>query len=313
MELPSAVLNNRERVISVRGVAKALGVKGGGAYWALKKAASNEDEILPEFISAKNLEPYVGDEVRELLSGTIPYKTLQGQEAIGLKAEIIPKICDIWQRALKGGVLTQKQQIVAEKAYVLLSAFATVGITALIDEATGFQKEKDEYQKILEKYIAKELQPWIKMFGDDYYHAIYRLKGWDWDRFAVDRKNHPWAVANITNRIVYEKLPQGVLAELDKLEPKDEKGNRKHRLHQHLTTNAGQIHLLKHLGAIVNIMEGHVDGDWEAALHNIDKRFPSKRIGGHDTLDLNFHAADKNIFSTALERVSKPTLKKGGE
>ena len=315
LELPSAVLNNRERVISVRGMANALGVKGGGAYWKLKKIASTEDEkaILPEFISVKNLGPYLGEITNDLIAGTVPYKALNGQEATGIKAEIIPKICDIWLKALKANVLTQKQREVAEKAHILLSAFATVGITALIDEATGFQKEIDEYQKIFAKYIAKELQPWIKMFDNDYYYQIYRLKGWDWDRFAVDRKNHPWAVGTITNRIVYEKLPSGILAELQRLDPPDEKGNRKYRLHQRLTPNAGQVHLLKHLGAIVNIMEGYADGHWEEALHEIDKRFPSKRIGGHDTLDLDFHAADKNIFSSALERASKPLPKEKGK
>ena len=307
MKLLVAVLNNKERVVSIREMANALGVKGGGAYWKLKKAVppEQEREILPEFISLKNLEPYLGEIKKELVSGTIPYKALNGQEATGVRAEIIPKICDVWLRALKGDVLTKNQEKIAEKAHLLLSAFATVGITALIDEATGFQKEKDEYQKILAKYIAEELQPWLKIFGEDYYHAIYRLKGWNWDRFYVDRKNHPWAVANITNRIVYEKLPTGVLEKLQELDPVDDKGNRKHRLHQRLTPNEGQVHLLKHLGAIVNIMENHPDGDWEGALHDIDKRFPSKRIGSQATLD--FPPADKNIFEGIIQRASKPS------
>jgi hypothetical protein len=30
----------------------------------------------------------------------------------------------------------------------------------------------------------------------------------------LDKKNHPWEVAKITNRIVYEKLPQGVFEKL---------------------------------------------------------------------------------------------------
>jgi hypothetical protein len=313
-DIDVAVLNNRERVVSVRGLSNALGTKGGGSYWKLKKAATEEEKaILPEFVSVKNLEPYLGDIETELIKDTVQYKALNGQEATGVRAEVIPKICDIWVRALKEGRLTSKQQIVAEKAYVLLSAFATVGITALIDEATGFQKEKDEYQKILEKYIAKELQPWIKMFGEDYYYQIYRLKGWDWNRFAVDRKNHPWAVGNITNRIVYEKLPEGVIGELMKLEPRDEKGHRKHKLHQHLTGNAGQIHLLKHLGAVVNIMERHKDGDWESALHEIDTRFPSKRIGKQATLDLKYEVPDKTVFDGVIARAAKPLPREKGK
>jgi hypothetical protein len=307
MVIPVAVLADRERVISVRGVGTALGVKGGGAYWKLKKE-NPDKEMLPEFVSAQNLEPFIGDEVKELIANTIPYTSLTNQEAVGIKAEFLPRICDVWLKALNAKVLTEKQEKVAKNAYTLLSAFATVGVTALVDEVTGFQKEKDEYQKILAKYIAEELQPWLKIFGDDYYHAIYRLKGWDWNRFYVDRKNHPWAVANITNRIVYEKLPTGVLSKLRELNPTDDKGNRKYRLHQHLTQNEGQVHLLKHLGAIVNIMENHPDGDWEGALHDIDKRFPSKRIGSQATLD--FPLADKNVFEGIIQRASKP-LKEG--
>ena len=285
-----------------------MGTKGGGAYWKLKKEGKTK---LPEFISVKSLEPYVGEGIKEVLSGTVSYISVGNNKvSVGLKAGILPKICDIWVKALNDGVLTVEQRRIAKKAYILLSAFAKVGITALIDEATGFQKEKDEYLEIVKKYIAKELQPWIKRFGDDYYQEIYRLKGWDWTRFAVDKKNHPWAVSNITNRIVYEKLPDGVLEKLKELSPANEKGNRPNRLHQHLTPNEGQVHLLKHLGAIVNIMEGFEDGHWEEAVHQIDKRFPSKRIGLQKTLPLNFHFGNKAIFNGTLEMASKTTQPK---
>ena len=125
--------------------------------------------------------------------------------------------------------------------------------------------------------------------------------------FSVDKKNHPWAVANITNRIVYEKLPDGVLDKLKELSPVNEKGNRPNRLHQHLTPNEGQVHLLKHLGAIVNIMEGFEDGHWLETLHQIDSRFPSHRIGPQRTLPLDFHYGDKIIFNRTLERASNLT------
>lgn len=301
--IPAAVLNNRERVISIRGFSNALGVKGGGAYWKSKREKTDLD-LLPEFVSAKYLEPYITDELRETIKSTIPYKALNGQEAVGIRAVIIPRICDVWLRALAGGKLNETQQKVAQTAHMLLSAFADLGIIALVDEATGFQKEKDEYAKIIEKYIAKALQPWIKTFGEDYYFQIYRLKGWDWNRFAVDRKNHPWTVANVTNRIVYEKLPFGVLQELDKINPANEKGTRKHRHFQHLTPTAGYVHLLKHLGAIVNIMERHEKGDWEKALHEIDVRFPSV----HDPyqLPMDFDKVNKNVFKETIKRAALP-------
>jgi len=310
IKIPVAVLNNRERVISVRGFSTFLGVKGGGAYWKSKREGDN-NKLLPEFISAKYLEPFIGDELRETIRNTVTYKALNGQEAVGIGASIIPRICDVWLKAFAAKALNENQQRVAKQAHLLLSALADVGITALIDEVTGFQKLKDEYNQIIEKYIAKELQNWIKTFGEDYYYQIYRLKGWNWGRFSVDKKNHPWTVANVTNRIVYEKLPFGVLEELKNLNPANDKGARSHRHFQHLTPNEGYVHLLKHLGAVVNIMERYDNGEWEKALHEIDVRFRSQ----HDPyqLPIDFSGVSKNIFEETVKRASLSESTKDGK
>jgi len=310
--IPVAVLNTpaRDRVVSVRGMANALGVKGGGAYWQARKEKPNA-EMLPEFVSASYLEPYISNNVQELLTNTIPYITTSGTQAVGVRAEVIPKICDVWIKAKNNDALkTHKRLKIAENAYILLSAFAEVGITALIDEATGYTKDRQEYEAIVARYVAKEIQPWVKTFGEDYYYQIYRLKTWNWERFTVDKKNHPWSVAGITNRVIYEKLPDGVLEALKEEEPLNAKGQRRHRLHQHLTPDEGKVHLLKHLGAVGMIMEKYDDGEWEKALHEIDTRFPSKRIGSQLALGLDFHAGNKRIFDSAIEQASKPVQSK---
>jgi hypothetical protein len=69
----------------------------------------------------------------------------------------------------------------AETAQLLLRGFAHVGIIALVDEATGYQAERarDELNKILEAYIAKELLPWTRRFPDEFFRQIYRLHGWE--------------------------------------------------------------------------------------------------------------------------------------
>jgi len=51
-------------------------------------------------------------------------------------------------KALSDGKLTENQRKVAEQSRILLGAFAEIGITALIDEATGYQKDlmsRDSY------------------------------------------------------------------------------------------------------------------------------------------------------------------------
>jgi hypothetical protein len=60
------------------------------------------------------------------------------------------------------GALPKHLKRIAERAATLQHGFATVGIIALVDEATGYQdvRERDALAKILEKFVAKELRPW---------------------------------------------------------------------------------------------------------------------------------------------------------
>lgn len=64
--------------------------------------------------------------------------------------------------------MNENQKKVAETAHLLLSAFADVGITALVDEATGFQKLKDENKNMGYKigYCEKCGYPQILSFDD---------------------------------------------------------------------------------------------------------------------------------------------------
>lgn len=298
-EIECYVLDNGVRVLSQMGTQRALGLSDRGGR-------------LADYVKKSALKPYLTDEVTAAVKTPFKFYRPQSDDsnrvviASGVEATILKKICDAVLKARREHPesLSAIDQTVGHEAEILLGGLAEVGIIALVDEVTGYQKKKDEYQEILSKYIAKELQQWIKTFGEDYYYQIYRLKGWDWNRFAVDKKNHPWAVANITNRVIYEKLPDGVLDALKEQEPTDAKGNRRHRLHQHLTPDEGKVHLLKHMGAVQMIMERHDDGDWQGALHDIDTRFPSVRIGDQMALQLDYNVADKRIFDGIIDRAA---------
>ena len=58
--------------------------------------------------------------------------------------------------------------------YAIMTAFAKTGLVAVIDEVTGYQadRDRDELQKVLEKYISAELLPWAKRFPDEFYAAV---------------------------------------------------------------------------------------------------------------------------------------------
>ena len=70
------------------------------------------------------------------------------------------------------------QRHIADQAEFLVRGLATVGIIALIDEATGYEQIKIQRNLaiILEKFIVKELRSWTRTFPYEFYEQIFRLK-----------------------------------------------------------------------------------------------------------------------------------------
>lgn len=245
-ELSCAVLNDGTRILTNTAVFQA--------FDRPRKGKSSEEgrlQNVPAFITANNLKPYIERELQED-DYSVEYER-SGRILTGYKAEILPRICDIYLSARDDGVLTENQKPLAVASDILMRSLAKVGIVALIDEATGYQYERDAraLQELLSQYIAKEFLPWVKTFDDDFYIHMFRLRGWDYNgRFKT-----PYAGV-LTNFIVYNRLPQGVLEELKKNNPILSSGYRKYKLHQGLTKDKGYTHLKQHLSTVITMMKG---------------------------------------------------------
>ena len=184
-KIPVAVLNNGKRVIIQREIVGLLtgSIKGN----------------LDRYLRAQNLQEFVPPKFsgRGLDESSIAFLNITNV-AHGFEATDLIDFCDMYLKAMIEGKLQDNQKNLAKQAAIIIKSFAKVGIIAAIDEATGYKKQKDEYQKLLSAFIAEELQPWIKTFDEGYYYQIYRLKGWNWERHLIEKKNYPWAVAYIT-------------------------------------------------------------------------------------------------------------------
>lgn len=270
--IPCAVLEDGQRVLSERGVTKGFGLKRAGSNWQRGKKGGAR---LPVFASANNLKPFIDNDLMVALKSPILYRSprAKGSVAYGVQAELIPRICEVWLNARDAGnVLKAQQAHIAVQADLIMRGLARVGIAALIDEATGYQDDRDRraLAVILEKFIAKELRRWVKTFPLEYYKQICRLKNVPYST----NMHMPQYFGHLTNDVIYSRLAPGVLRELKKKNP-TENGRRKHKHHQHLTHNIGHPKLLQHLGSVVTLMK--ISKEWSDFIEMIDEIHPQQK------------------------------------
>lgn len=192
-------------------------------------------------------------------------------------------ICDAFLEAKRHIPLSPRQAIIAEQCEIIVRSLAKVGIVALVDEATGYDKDKkrakDELQKFLATILTQEASRWVKTFNDDFFEMIYRMRGWTW----TTTNNRPGVVGKWINDIVYERLAPAVLTALKEKNPKNENGHRLHRHHQFLTEENGYPLLKEHLAGVMAI--GRLSGNnWERFMHNLDRAYPKQ----YQQMDFDF-------------------------
>lgn len=283
VDLPCAVLEDGRRVLSETGVTLALGSRSGGSK-KIKKSEEASGSLVPVFVAPANIRPFIKSEVLEGALKPIHYKDGR-RHVIGYEASVLTKVCDIWLAAREAGVLQKQQQERAQKAEILIRALADVAIISLVDEATGFQyeREKDELSKLLAVYLSEERLSWAKRFPNEFYHQIYRLRNWE---LPVGRAKTP-LLGRITNDIVYERLPEGVLDRLRELNPTDDASKRrKWKHHQFLSEDIGQSDLRDHILQILPIMK--ISKDWSNFMMHLNIAFPKP----HSQIELDFEDID---------------------
>jgi hypothetical protein len=242
MEIDCAVLEDEIRVISQRGINKALQItEGGGA------------RNLPRFLYLKALTPFISKELRVRVTNPIEYRTLDGNTAYGTPAEVMADICQVWIDASNAGALKPRQEKVAALARILQAAVGKIGGVAIVDEASGYQKvrDKDALRKLLSLYVAKEFLPYFKTFIEAFYEEIYRLKGWSFD----PKKNKYQVVGKYTLQYVYGCLPPAVVEAVQKKTPRNKGGNYTKKLFQSLTQEVGKPHLDRALGGVIALLK----------------------------------------------------------
>ena len=263
IEIPCYVLEDETRVLVGRGMVVGMG---------MSLAAGGQR--LNTFMASKAIKPFISNDLVMGIQSPILFKTpLGGVTAHGYPATLLVELCEAVLQARDAKSLTRQQFHIAQRCDLLIRSLATVGIIALVDEATGYQeiRAKRALVTILEKFIAKELHPWTKTFPYSFYEQICRLKAWPgW--YAVQR---PGVIADYTNDFVYMRIAPGVLREVQKLNPINAKtGERIVKHHQWFSEDYGHPRLREHIASVTALMRA--SANWGAFKRNLVRAFPTK-------------------------------------
>jgi P63C domain len=291
----AAVLENGKRVLTQESFLSAMGrakkAKAGTGSTALVDG-------LPPFLQAEYLKPFISDELRESTT-PILFRNKKGGRAFGYAAELLPMVCEVYlklrdsiqeeaARAKTPVKLPRQSEHIILACDILMRGLARVGIVALVDEATGYQDVRDRQalQKILDKYIGKELAKWAPRFGETFYEQMFRLKGWTYNSNSSKR---PMLMAQITIDLVYDRIGPGLTKELQQRRQEIfENTGKRGKLKNILTTDVGHPALAEHLAGLTFLGRSFAAGDWEGFHKAVDRASPKY----NRTLSLPFPEMD---------------------
>ena len=123
--------------------------------------------------------------------------------------------------------------------------------------------------RIKARPIPSPHSPRVKTFQPEFYKEMFRLRRW---AYIADSVKRPALVGKLTNNVVYSRLAPGVLEELRRQTPRDDKGRLKHHLHRRLSEDVGHPRLREHLAAVIYLMK--ISDTWTEFVGYLDKAHP---------------------------------------
>lgn len=252
LEIPCYVIEGERRVLAQGGMVDALGMSQG--------TAGGGGDRLASFVRGVRLKPFINNDLAQVIIDPLRFRAPNGKIAYGYDAEVLHSVCLAILAARRDGKLQKQQEHIAQRCELLISAWSLAGIISAVDEATGYQyvRARDAIEKVIDKWLVKELQPWKKYFPDAYYQRIFELNDWDLDPASGKR---PGVVGHWTNDLVYDRLGPGLRDQLHDYAGRNEKGRLRHHLTRFLTSGQGIPELKSHLDGLVALMKAATSWD----------------------------------------------------
>jgi len=202
------VLNDHRRVFTQREIVKLLS-GGGRESGGLSRYIDN----IPLDTSTLNAVPAIQFKI----PGT-------GNDAVGREVTFLIELCDMYLQAEPQ--LKANQKHLARLAQTIVRSTAKVGIIALVDEATGFQKYREQraLQIKLQAFVAEEMQEWARKFPLEFWLELARLEG-----IHYSPRSRPLRWGKYIMAFVYDAIDKDVGKQLRIKNPNPHHGQNHHQ------------------------------------------------------------------------------------
>jgi len=282
VEIPCYVLENGKRVIVQRGLYLALDMQQGGVRAEKYKEYGGAARLV-RFLDQNGLKSLISSDIEALLKDPIVF-SVNKTPHFGYEATILQEIVRSIAKAYLKGLLPVRHESIGANAEIMDDAFAKVGIIALIDEATGYQTQRvaDELEKIFNELLLEKAKRYEVTFPLDLYKQMFRLNNWEWK--PENAQKRPGVIGRWTNDLIYDRMAPGLLNELERRNPKNDKGYRDHKHFQFLTNEIGEPKLREYFGGLLALARANTT--WRKFYEMVEKAFPKPPDVG-DQLKLN--------------------------
>lgn len=219
-------------------------------------AANNPRNRFERFCAKIGIQP--PEKVDEIGVTGLEVDMPHGGSASWVPCEVLTDVVRAGMIAYGGGKLTAQQAHIGKRCVSLGTALIGVGLTSLIDEATGYQyaREPAALQDLFGRLIRQTAKDWERRFHPEFYRAVCGLFG---IQYGNRHRALPSVIGQITERFVYLPVfPKEIVAEI-----KARKNSE--TLHQWLTDDCGLRLLEKQINDVTAIARSSVDyKDFEA-------------------------------------------------
>lgn len=239
-DLPCYVLDDGQRIFRLSNITKALRGKEHGKFGNYL-AASNIQKYLP-----RRLIPLSDQDHDRVPQGAVEF-LLNDKIEKGYNSEDFMDVCAAFIEANNKEELSSAQREIVFNAQNYILACAKVGITALIDEATGYQtlREENALQLKLKFFLSDQLRDWEKTFPDELWRQFGRLTNW---KGSIHSRPRYWG--KLVNELIYDCIDKDLADYLKESKPMQPSNV---RYHQWLNENHGVRALTEHIWQVVGM------------------------------------------------------------